>query len=44
MEPVEYHGSGDIAGYSRADVIFTLPAESTGAVASAAVEYYLRED
>ncbi|MHC5054905.1 MAG: molybdopterin molybdotransferase MoeA [Planctomycetota bacterium] len=44
VEPVEYHGSGDIAGYSRADAIFTLPAEPDGAEAGAIVEYYLRED
>jgi len=44
VEPVEYHGSGDIAGYSRADAIFTLPADPGGAEKGAIVEYYLRED
>ena len=34
----------DIAGYSRADVIFTLPADSGGVEAGAIVEYYPRED
>jgi molybdopterin molybdotransferase len=44
VEPVEYHGSGDVVGYSRADVIFTLPAEPDGASAGTTVEYYPRED
>jgi molybdopterin molybdotransferase len=44
VEPVEYHGSGDIVGYSRSDVIFTLPADSSCVAAGETVEYYLRED
>jgi molybdopterin biosynthesis enzyme len=42
IEPVEYHGSGDIVGYSRGDVLFTLPAETTLAKAGEEVEYYPR--
>ncbi len=44
VEPVEYHGSGDVSGYAQADAILTLPADSTGAAAGERVDYYLRED
>ena len=44
VEPLEYHGSADLAAYSRADVLFTLPAESAGEPAGAEVDFYVRED
>ena len=43
IEPVEYHGSADLAAYSRCDVIFTLPANCVAAGAGERVEYYERE-
>jgi molybdopterin molybdotransferase len=44
VEPLEYHGSADLAAYSRTDVLFTLPAESAGEPAGAEVDFYVRED
>lgn len=44
IEPLEYHGSADLAAYSRANVVFTLPAEAVGARAGDGVEFYMRED
>ncbi|MHC4503381.1 MAG: molybdopterin molybdotransferase MoeA [Planctomycetota bacterium] len=43
VEPLEYHGSADLAAYSRCDVIFTLPANCVAAGAGEPVEYYERE-
>jgi len=43
VEPVESHGSADLVAYSRADVVFTLPADADGAPAGAKVEFYPRE-